>query len=155
MKQKVTINCGVLFNLQNPGNSKSNFLFLNSYSSIETIVKIQVCHFVNQQLQNSHASMLWSLWIFMSHKNWWNSCHVIMYLALVFILLRQNAHSWPLFGNWEWNYHISPKSWLITLFFFFLKMISKVFFIGLSLSLFLSLSIPIKPLFKYFNEFYQ
>lgn len=59
--QKVTVYCGVLSHLQNPGNSKSISPLSNTYSGFESIVKIQVCDFIDQQFQNNHGSILWSL----------------------------------------------------------------------------------------------
>lgn len=99
---------------------------LNHISSLQSIpspgfdsvVEIQVCHFVDQQLQKNAGSILWSLWILMSFiakKFDDTSCHITAYLAPVFIL-PEAEYAWL---NYIWGlarmelYLSSPKIWLL------------------------------------------
>lgn len=54
----------------------------------DSTVKTQVCHFVDQQLQNNDGSILWSLNFHVIHHKKVDdtSCHIAVYLASVFIL---------------------------------------------------------------------
>lgn len=60
MKTKSDNNCGFLFHLQKQWKLGITFLPSTATPGFESIVKIQVCHFVDQQFQNA-GLILWSL----------------------------------------------------------------------------------------------
>ena len=79
----------------------------------DSTIKTQMCHFVDQQLQNYDGSILWSLNFHVIHHKKVDdtSCHITVYLASVFIFPKAKYLWWTIFGGWQrWNCILSHQN---------------------------------------------